>query len=63
MEVMRNAVVKTRTLKPLPGEITSQRINDATLPVKIEAARRAIAECTDLPELLRYKSQAEGLAA
>lgn len=63
MEVMHRAIVKSRTLKPLPGEITNQRINDATLPVKIEAARRAIAECIDLPELLRYKSQAEGLAA
>jgi hypothetical protein len=63
MEVMHRAIVKSRSLKPLPGEITNQRINDATLPVKIEAARRAIAECTDLPELLRYKSQAEGLAA
>lgn len=63
MEVMKNAVIKTRTLKPLPGEITNEAINGATLPVKIESARRAIAECTDLPELLRYKSQAEGLAA
>jgi hypothetical protein len=63
MEVMHRAIVKSRTLKPMPGEITNQLINDATLPVKIEAARRAIAECTDLPELLRYKSQAEGLAA
>lgn len=63
MEIMSRAVIKTRTLKPLPGEITPAAINNATLPVKIEAARRAIALCTDLPELLRYKSQAEGLAA
>lgn len=63
MEVMRNAVVKYRTLKPLPGEITSAKITDAALPLKIEAARRAIAACTDLPELLKMKDQAEGLAA
>lgn len=63
MEIMSRAVIKMRTLKPLPGEITPAAINNATLPVKIEAARRAIALCTDLPELLRYKSQAEGLAA
>lgn len=63
MEVMHRAVIKNRALKPLPGEITSTTINGATLPVKIEAGRRAIAACTDLPELLRYKSQAEGLSA
>jgi hypothetical protein len=63
MEVMSRAVVKTRTLRPLPGEISTERINSATLPIKIEAARTAIAKCTELPELLRYKSQAEGLAA
>jgi hypothetical protein len=63
MEIMSRAVIKTRHLKPLPCEITSAAISNATLPVKIEAARRAIALCTDLPELLRYKSQAEGLAA
>lgn len=63
MEVMRSAVVKYRTLKPLPGEITSAKITDAALPLKIEAARRAIAACTDLPELLKMKDQAEGLAA
>lgn len=63
MEVMRSAVVKYRTLKPLPGEITSAKITDAALPLKIESARRAIAACTDLPELLKMKDQAEGLAA
>jgi hypothetical protein len=63
MEIMSRAVVKTRTLKPLPSEITSAAINGATLPVKIEACRRAIAECNNLEELLRYKSVAEGLAA
>lgn len=63
MELMSRAVVKTRTMRPLPGEITSAAINGATLPVKLEAARRAIAACTDLSELLRYKSQAAGLCA
>lgn len=63
MEVARNAVMKMRTLRPLPGEITNERIRDAALPLKIEAARNAIAKCTDLPELLQMKSQAEGLAA
>lgn len=55
--------MKFRDTKPLPSEITDERVNNATLPVKIETARRAIAECRDLPELLRYRDQAEGLAA
>lgn len=63
MEVMHRAIVKSRTLRALPGEMTNERINGATLPVKIETARRAIAACTDLPELLQYRDQAEGLAA
>lgn len=63
MEVMHRAVIKSRALKPLPSEITNERINGAILPVHIEAARTAIALCTSLPELLKYKSQAEGLAA
>jgi hypothetical protein len=49
--------------QPLPTAITNKDIADATLPVKIEAARRAIQQCEDLPELLRYQDQAQGLAA
>lgn len=61
---MKNAIqFKVPMLKPLPGEVTSAAISGATLPVKIEAARRAIATCQDLPELLRYKDAAEGIAA
>jgi hypothetical protein len=52
-----------RDLGSLPTNITTQRINSAVLPVKIEAARTAISKCTDLAELLAYKDQAEGLAA
>lgn len=63
MKAASHAVVRWKEMKPLPGELTAERINNATLPVKIEAARRAIALCTDLPELLRYRDQAEGLAA
>lgn len=63
MKVGSKAVMKFRDTKPLPSEITDERVNNATLPVKIETARRAIAACTDLPELLRYRDQAEGLAA
>lgn len=43
--------------------ITEADIRGATLPVKIDAARRAIQQCEDLPELLRYQDQAQGLAA
>ena len=60
---MRRAVVKYRPTRPLPSEISSERVNAATLPMKVEAARLAIARCEDLSELLKYKEQAEGLAA
>jgi hypothetical protein len=62
-ELMHHAVIKRRELMPLPGEFTRELINGATLPVKIEAMRRQISECTELPELMRYKAAAEGLAA
>ena len=61
--VMQRAVVKYRPTRPLPSEISSERVNAATLPMKVEAARLAIARCEDLSELLKYKEQAEGLAA
>ena len=60
--VMKSAVIRYDHFTT-PPSISRDSINGATLPVKIESARRAIAECTDLAELLRYKSQAEGLAA
>lgn len=63
MELMSRAVVKTRTMRPLPGEITPSMISNAILPAKIEAARRAITACTDLSELLGHKRTAEALAA
>jgi hypothetical protein len=47
----------------LPTTVTEADVRDATLPVKIEAARRAIEQCESLPELLRYENQAQGLAA
>ena len=59
-EVISSRVPK---FEHLPTSITNDAVNAATLPVKIEAARQAIAACTDLPELLRYKDQAEGIAA
>lgn len=62
-DIMQRAIVKMRTLKPLPGEVTDARVREASLPLKIEAARQAIAKCVDLPELLIMKDQAEGLAA
>ena len=61
--VMQRAVVKYRPTRPLPSEISSERVNAATLPMNVEAARRLIARCEKLPELLKYKEQAEGLAA
>lgn len=63
VEVMHRAVIKTRTLRPLPGEITVTRVNNAILPIHLETARKAIAACTTLPELLTYKDKVEGLAA
>lgn len=60
---MKNVIVyREPKLKPFPPSLQLD-VPGATLPVKIEAARRAIALCTDLPELMRYKQQAEGLAA
>lgn len=66
MKVMKRAVIEYRDMRPLPASVgggDGGGFNHVTLPVKIEAARRAIAECVDLPELLRYRDQAEGLAA
>jgi hypothetical protein len=61
---MKNIVtLKSPRLSPLPTSITSTDIRAAALPQKIEAARRAIANCVDLAELLLYRDQAQGLAA
>lgn len=61
---MKNVVTYTEPkLMPLPTSITDESVRSAILPVKIEAARRAIAECNDLPELLRYRDQVEGMSA
>ncbi len=49
--------------KPMPGELTPAVISGATLPVKVEAAKRAIAACCDLSELLTWKDKLAALAA
>jgi hypothetical protein len=54
---------KPPKFKPLPGELTPAVINGATLPVKVEAAKRAIAACCDLSELLTWKDKLAALAA
>jgi len=63
MEVMHRAIIKNRALKPLPSEITSQRINGAILPVHIESARHALALCTTLDVWKPYREKVEMLAA
>ena len=61
---MQNVVVfRQPKFKPLPGELTPAVINGATLPVKVEAAKRAIAACCDLSELLTWKDKLAALAA
>lgn len=61
---MQNVVTfKQPKFKPLPGELTPAVINGATLPVKVEAAKRAIAACCDLSELLTWKDKLAALAA
>jgi hypothetical protein len=61
---MMNVVsFKAPKFKPLPGELTPAVINGATLPVKVEAAKRAIAACCDLSELLTWKDKLAALAA
>jgi hypothetical protein len=61
---IRNIVVfKEPKFKPMPGELTPAVINGATLPVKVEAAKRAIAACCDLSELLTWKDKLAALAA
>jgi hypothetical protein len=60
----RNVVVfHEPKFKPMPGELTPAVINGATLPVKVEAAKRAIAACCDLSELLTWKDKLAALAA
>jgi hypothetical protein len=49
--------------KPMPGELTPAAVSEALLPVKITKLRQAVAACTNLPELLRYKRAIDGLAA
>ena len=62
-KLMSRAVIKTRALKPLPGEITPAATNTAILPIRIEAIRKAVANCTELPEWKQYQKQADALAA
>lgn len=50
-------------LKPLPPSITPQIQRDAQLPMRLEAAKRAIAECFDLSELMNWKDKAAAIAA
>lgn len=50
-------------LKPMPGELTQERVSGAVLPLKIAAMSRAVADCTDLPQLMTYKQPIEALAA
>lgn len=38
-------------------------MRDAQLPLRVEAARRALAECVDLSELLNWKDKAAAIAA
>ena len=56
-------VFREPRFKPLPGELTPSLIREATLPVKVEAAKRAIAACCDLSELLTWKDKLAALAA
>jgi hypothetical protein len=56
-------VFREPKFKPLPGELTPAVIREATLPVKVEAAKRAIAACCDLSELLTWKDKLAALAA
>jgi hypothetical protein len=61
---MQNVVTfKQPKFKPMPSELTPAVINGATLPVKVEAAKRAIAACCDLSELLTWKNKLAALAA
>lgn len=61
---MKNIVTYEKpTLRPMPGELTTDRINGATLPVKIEAMSNAIRACGDLPELMTYRRPVDALAA
>lgn len=61
---MQNVVTfREPKFKPMPGELTAERIREATLPVKVETARRAIAACGDLSELLTWKDKLAALAA
>lgn len=61
---MKNIVsVREPKFKPLPGELTPAQIREAVLPVKVEALRNALMKCQELPELLHYKKEIDGLAA
>ena len=50
-------------LRPLPPSVTPQIMAAAPLPARIEAAKRAVAECYDLSELLTWQDSAMALAA
>jgi hypothetical protein len=56
-------VFREPKLKPLPPSITREQMQGAQLPVRLERARQAIAECYDLSELLTWKDQAAAICA
>lgn len=59
----RMVVFNEPHLRALPGQITPQFVREVALPLKIQAMSRAITACTDLSQLLEYKSTADALAA
>lgn len=61
---MKNVVVfKEPKLKPLPPSVTPDVMRNAPLPVRLEAAKTAIAACYDLSELKDWKDKAAAIAA
>lgn len=62
---MRDVVVyREPKLKPLPPSVVAyEREKGVTLPTRLEHARKAIAACSDLSELLDWKDKAAAIAA
>jgi hypothetical protein len=56
------SIWKDPKLKPMPASL-APAMRDAQLPLRVEAARRALAECVDLSELLDWKDRAAAIAA
>lgn len=60
---MNNAVIwKDLKFKPMPASLVPA-MRDAQLPTRVETARRALAACVDLSELLGWKDKAAAIAA